>query len=53
MAKRVDWMSKSQTPHCSTIHYGCEDTLELDNGVAQARLQSTWIHTRVASKPNK
>jgi len=48
--KRVYWMSKSQSPHCSTSDYGCEDTLELYTGVARARLPFTGIHTRVASK---
>jgi len=37
-SKRVHWLSKSQSPDRSTSHYGCEDTLELDTGVARARL---------------
>jgi len=49
--KRVYWLSKSQSPHCSTFDYGCEDTLDLYTGVARARLPFTGIHTRVASKP--
>jgi len=49
--KRVHWLSKSQSPDCSTSNYGCEDTLELYSGVAQAGLPITGIHTRVASKP--
>jgi len=28
-SKRVHWLSKSQSPHCSTSDYGCEDTLAL------------------------
>jgi len=46
--KRVHWVSKSQSADRSTTHYGCEDTLELDTGVARARLPITWIHTRLA-----
>jgi len=34
--KRVHWLSKSQSPHCSTSNYGCEDTLELYSGVARS-----------------
>jgi len=49
--KRVHWMSLSQSLHCSTSDYGCEDTLELYTGVAGARLLFTGIHMRVASKP--
>jgi len=47
-SKRVHWLSKSQSPDCSTTHYGCEDTLELGTGVARAHLPITWIHTWVA-----
>jgi len=49
--KRVYWLSKSQSPHCSTSDYGCEDTLELYTGVSRVRLLFTGIHTWVASKP--
>jgi len=49
--KRVHWLSKSQSPHCSTSHYGCKDSLELYFGVPRARLPLTGIHPRVASKP--
>jgi len=49
--KRVHWLSKSQSPHCGTSYYGCEDTLELYIGVNRARLPLTGIHPRVASKP--
>jgi len=38
LSKRVHSLSKSQSPDCSTTHYGCEDTLEVDNGVGRARL---------------
>jgi len=48
--KRVHWLSKSQSPHCSTSHFGCEDTLELNTRVAWAHLPFTGIHTRVAPK---
>jgi len=49
--KRVYWLSKSQSPHCSTSDYRCEDTLELYTGVALVRLLFTGIHMRVDSKP--
>jgi len=49
--KRVHWLSESQSPHCSTSDYGCEDTLELYSGVARARLLLTGIHPWVASTP--
>jgi len=49
--KWVYWLSKSQSPQCSTSDYGCEDTLELYSGVARARLPLTGIHPRVASEP--
>jgi len=47
LSKRVHWLSKSQSLDHSTTHYGWEDTLELDSGVAQAHLPITWIHTQV------
>jgi hypothetical protein len=47
--KRVYWLSESQSPHCSTSDYGCEDTLELYCGVTRARLPLTGIHPQVAS----
>jgi len=34
--KRVYSLSKSQSPHCSTSDYGCEDTVELYTGVSRA-----------------
>jgi len=46
--KWVYWLSKCESPHCSTSDYGCEDTLELNTGVAEVRLPMTGIHTRVA-----
>ena len=49
--KRVHWLSKSQSPHGSTSHYGCKDTFELYSGVARAHLPIMGIHTQVASKP--
>jgi len=49
-SKRVHWLSKSQSLDCSITHYGWEDTLELDTGVARPRLLIRWIHTQVASK---
>jgi len=49
--KRVLSLSKSQSPHCGTSDYGCEDTLELYTVVARARLPLMGIHSHVASKP--
>ena len=46
--KRVHWLSKSQILHCSTSDHGCEDTLELNTGIARVRLLIRGIHTRVA-----
>jgi len=48
--KRVHWVSKSQSPHRCTSDNGCEDTLELNNGVARACLSFTGIHKKVAPK---
>ena len=47
-SKRVHWLSNSESPHPGTPHDGCEDMLELEVGVAQARQPITWIHVRVA-----
>jgi len=47
-SKRVYWLSKSQSLDRSTTRYGYEDTLELDTGVARARLPIAWIHPGVA-----
>jgi len=49
--KRVYWLSKSQSPHCSSSDYECKDMWVLYTGVAQARLPFTGIHTQVGSKP--
>jgi len=49
--KRVHWLSKSHSPHCSISDYGCEETLELYSGVARAGLPLPGIHPRVASEP--
>jgi len=46
--KWVYWLSKSQRPDRSTTHYGCEDMLQLDTGVAGAHLPIAWIHPGVA-----
>jgi len=51
LPKRVHWLSKSQSLHCGTSYYGCEDTLELCTGVTQSLLPPTGIHLRVASNP--
>jgi hypothetical protein len=49
-SKRFYWLLKSQNPHCSTSNCGCEATLELYSGVAQASLPFTGIHALVSSK---
>jgi len=43
-------VSKSQTLQRSTPDYECEDTWELNTGVAPECLPITGIHTRVATK---
>jgi len=48
--KRVHWLSKSQSPHCHTSDYSCEDKLELHTGVTGAGLPTMGIHTLLASK---
>jgi len=50
-SKRVHWLSKSQSQHCHTSDYGCEDTLELYNEVTWVGLPIMGIHPWVASKP--
>jgi hypothetical protein len=29
LSKGVHWLSRSQSPHCATSNYQCEDTFEL------------------------
>jgi len=48
--KRVHWLSRSQCSHLGTTDYEYKDTLELNTGIAWARLLITRIHTRVAPK---
>jgi len=48
-SKRVNWLLKSQSTNCSTTCYGCENTVELDSGVASASQPISRIHPRVAS----
>jgi len=47
-SKRVQWLSKGQSPNRRTSDDGCEDLLELDLGFDQAHVPITWIPTRVA-----
>jgi len=47
LLKWAHWLSKSQSPHCSTSNYGWEDTLELNIGIAQVCLLFTGIDLRV------
>jgi len=49
-SKRVHSLSKSQSAHCSTSDYGCEDTLEFYTGVTRAGLPITAIHPWMASQ---
>jgi len=46
--KRVHWLTKCQCMHRSTTYYGCDESLELVNGVAWASLPIVRIHLRVA-----
>jgi len=50
-SKQVHWLSKIQSPDCSTTHYECEYMLALNTGVARARLPITWMYTWVAQEP--
>jgi len=50
LPKRVHWLSKSQSPHYSSLDDGCEDTFELNTGVARSHLLFTEIHTPVAPR---
>jgi len=49
-SKRVHSLSNSPSSHHCTTDYGCEDSLELNTGVARVRLPITGIHTRAAPK---
>jgi hypothetical protein len=49
--KRVYWLTKCQSSHCSTSDYGCEDTVKLYSGVVQTPLPLTGFHPRVSSEP--
>jgi len=51
-SKQDHWVLKSHCPHCATSDYECEDTLELNTGVAQTHLQIMGIPTWVAPKSN-
>jgi len=47
-SKQVHWLSNIYSPHCTTTRYGCQDMLEVNIGVAWARLPITRILPRVA-----
>jgi len=49
-SKRVHSLSNGQSPNPGISDYGREDPLELDPGVARARLPITWIHMQLAWK---
>jgi len=49
-SKQVHWLSRNQSPQCSTSDYECEDTLELYTGVTQAGLPITGIYLWMAWK---
>jgi len=51
-SKRVHWLSKSQSPHCGTTYYGCENDFELDIAVACLSLPITRIPVAVAPESN-
>jgi len=48
--KRVYLLLKSQSTNCSTIYYGCEDTVEFDTAVAWASLPIRRMDPRVAER---
>jgi hypothetical protein len=43
-------LSNSQSPHCSTTHFGCEDTMKPDTRGAWASLPCPRTHPRLATK---
>jgi hypothetical protein len=49
-SKRIHRLRKIQSPHCCASDCGCEDTLELDTGVAQEPLPVTGFYTQAAPK---
>jgi len=49
-SKRVHWLSKGQRSHRGTTDCGWKDTVEVNTGVAQARLPIMGIHTWVAQQ---
>jgi len=50
LSKRFHWLSKSQSPVCGDTYHGCEDTSELDTGVAWERVRIMRIAPREARK---
>jgi len=48
LSKRLHLLSQSHIPHHGTTYSGCEDSLELDTGVAWGSLTITRIHPGVA-----
>ena len=48
LSKQVHWLSKSKYPHRVTSRYGCEDSFELNPGVAWVHILITRIHMQVA-----
>jgi len=51
-SKLVDSLSNGPRPHCGTPYYGCEDTMELNTGVAWASIPITRIHLQLAPQSN-
>jgi len=49
---QVHWLSTSQTLHCCTTYYRCDDTLELDTGVVWASVPIMRIYPRVTPESN-
>ena len=47
-SNQVYSLSKGQRVNCSSMYYGCENTMEIDTGVAWARLPIMRNHQRVA-----
>jgi len=49
-SEHVCWRWKSYCMNRSTLDYGCEDTVEFNNGVGWASLPITWIAPQVAQE---
>jgi hypothetical protein len=48
LSKRVHWLSNSQCLDCSTTHYGCKETSQLNTAVARVHLLIMLIYMHVS-----